>query len=226
MSEAAAPAARHIELDHLVVACRTLDAGRAWCEAVFGTAPAPGGRHALMGTHNLLLAVSSPRFPRAYIELIAIDPEAPAPSWLRWFDLDQAALQAHIASAPKLVHWVARTTDIDAAVAVVRNAGFDPGAVVDAERMTAGGPLRWRIAIAAGGIRHAEGAVPLLIEWGDAHPADDLPRSGVELRSAAARGIAPELAAVLGLDAPDGAAAAPLVAELMAPRGAVTLISA
>ena len=44
-----------IALDHLVVACRSLDAGRAWCEATFGVAPQPGGRHALMGTHNLLL---------------------------------------------------------------------------------------------------------------------------------------------------------------------------
>ena len=48
-----------IALDHLVVACRSLDAGRAWCEATFGVAPQPGGRHALMGTHNLLLSIAS-----------------------------------------------------------------------------------------------------------------------------------------------------------------------
>ena len=100
-----------IELDHLVVACRTLDAGRAWCEATFGVEPAPGGKHALMGTHNLLLSVTSPRFPRAYLELIAIDPDASPPSRPRWFDLDDPDMQAHLAAAPTLVHWVARTAD-------------------------------------------------------------------------------------------------------------------
>ena len=218
------PVARRIELDHLVVACRTLDDGRAWCESTFGVAPAPGGRHALMATHNLLLAVSSPRFPRAYIEIIAIDPDARSPSHPRWFDLDQPSVQAQIASAPKLVHWVARTTDIVAASTVLRDAGFDPGPAVDAERTTPRGLLRWRIAIAAGGHRHARGAVPLLIEWGDVHPTDALPESGIALRSLGIGGVTPELAARLGVDAIDRASAAPVVAELSGPRGPVTLI--
>jgi len=226
VSEAAAAAAGIVELDHLVVACRTLDAGHAWCEATFGTAPAPGGRHPLMGTHNLLLAVSSARFLRAYIELIAIDPDAPAPAQPRWFDLDQPALQAQIASGPRLVHWVARTTDVVAAAAALRSAGFDPGPVVDAERMTPRGLLRWRIALAVGGRRHADGAVPLLIEWGDVHPTDALPESGVELRSVGVGGIVSELAALLGVDGLGIASASPLVAELSAPRGTIALISA
>ena len=226
MRAAAAPAASGIGLDHLVVACRTLDAGRAWCDAVFGVAPAPGGKHALMGTHNLLLSVASPRFPRAYLELIAIDPDAPAPARPRWFDLDDPAMQARIAAAPRLVHWVARTTDITSAEALLRRSGFDPGPAVDAQRMTSRGPLRWRIAIPADGRRHAAGAVPLLIEWGEVHPADDLPRSSVELRSLALTGIEPELVAALGVDAAGDVAAASLVAELTAPRGAVTLTGA
>jgi hypothetical protein len=226
VSDGAAQVAPSIVLDHLVVACRTLDAGRAWCEATLGTAPAPGGRHALMGTHNLLLATSSPRFPRSYLELIAVDPEAPPPARSRWFDLDQPDLQAQIASAPRLVHWVARTADIGAAVAALRDAGFDPGPVVDAERMTPRGLLRWRIAITAGGRRHAGGAVPLLIQWGDVHPTDDLPRSNVELQSIEVSGITRELAALLGVDAAGLGSAAPLVAGLSAPRATVTLISA
>ena len=39
-------------------------------------------------------------------------------------------------------------------------------------------------------------------------------------------GVAPELVAALGVDAAGDAAAAPLVAELIAPRGEVTLIGA
>ena len=226
MSGVPASAAGRIELDHLVVACRTLDAGRAWCQASFGIAPATGGRHALMGTHNLLLALSSPRFARTYVELIAIDPDAPAPSRPRWFDLDQPALQAGIASGPRLVHWVARSDDIVAATSALRVAGFDAGAVVDAERMTPRGLLRWRIAIPADGRRHADGAVPLLIQWGDVHPTDDLPESGVDLCSFGVAGIAPELAARLGVDALGETSVAPLTAELSGPLGAVTLISA
>ena len=215
-----------IALDHLVVACRTLDDGRAWCEAMMGAAPAVGGGHPLMGTHNLLLSVASARFPRAYIELIAIDPDASTPPHARWFDLDRPELQARIASGPKLVHWVAGTTDIVAASVVLRDAGFDPGPVVDAERMTPRGPLRWRIAIAAGGRRHAGGAVPLLIQWGDVHPTDDLPQSDVALRSVGVGGIDPRLAASLGVDARGFADAASLVAGFSSPRGDATLVSA
>jgi hypothetical protein len=79
MPEGAA-AAPHSELDHLVVAARSLDDGVAWCEATLGVVPAAGGGHAPMGTHNRLLAVSSARFPHSYLEIVAVDPEAPAPS--------------------------------------------------------------------------------------------------------------------------------------------------
>lgn len=225
MSAAATPAARALELDHLVVACRTLAEGRAWCEATFGTTPAPGGKHALMGTHNLLLAIGSARFPRSYLELIAIDPEAPTPARPRWFDLDQPQVQAQIASGPRLVHWVARTGDIDAAVQSLHDAGFDPGPVVEAERMTARGLLHWRIALTEGGLRHASGAVPLLIAWGDVHPTESLPDSGVALRSLRVSGIEPSLAELLGVDEAASSSAA-LVAELAAPTGTVTLACA
>ena len=43
------------ELDHLVVAARTLEEGAAWVEAKLGVPMAGGGKHDLMGTHNRLL---------------------------------------------------------------------------------------------------------------------------------------------------------------------------
>jgi hypothetical protein len=64
-------------LDHLVVAARTLDEGAAWCADTLGVAPEAGGRHALMGTHNRVLSIAGPGWPRGYLEIIAIDPEAP-----------------------------------------------------------------------------------------------------------------------------------------------------
>ena len=219
---AVAGAGPRLELDHLVVACRSLAAARDWCESTFGVGPAPGGRHALMGTHNLLLSVAAPRFPRAYLELIAIDPDAPAPARHRWFDLDDAALQEAIAEEPRLVHWVARTTRMDIAVAAFRDAGFAPGTVVDAERMTPRGPLRWRIAL-PNGRREAGGAVPLLIEWGDGHAADSLPPSDVSLEAFRISGVPPRFAALFESAAWTADASAPLQARLGSPRDAVTL---
>jgi Glyoxalase-like domain len=211
-----------IALDHLVVACRTLAAGRAWCEATFGVAPESGGRHPLMGTHNALLRVASPRFPRAYLELIAIDPEAPAPGRPRWFNLDAPSLQTAIGDEPRLVHWVARCADIDAASASLREAGFDLGHIVNAERMTTRGLLRWRITVPDDGGRPAGGAVPLLIEWGDVHPADSLPTRGVAIESLQVGGIDGALAKQLGVELPAPATSA-LSAVLAGPRGRVIL---
>jgi hypothetical protein len=222
VSEAARPALPPIALDHLVVACRTLEAGRAWCEATFGVAAEAGGRHPLMGTHNALLAISSARFTKSYLELIAIDPDAPALMHRRWFELDATPWQT-MGDEPRLVHWVARTGAIARARAALVSAGFDPGRIVGAERMTPRGLLRWRITVPDDGGRPAGGAVPLLIEWGDVHPADALPEHGVGVESLALGGAARELAPQLGVQASPQAAAPPLVAVFTTARGRVTL---
>ena len=52
-------------LDHLVVAADTLEQGVAWCEATLGVRPSAGGQHVFMGTHNRVLDISTPRYPRA-----------------------------------------------------------------------------------------------------------------------------------------------------------------
>ena len=105
-------------LDHLVIAAATLDAGVRWCEATLGLTPDAGGAHPQMGTHNRLLNISSPGFERAYLEIIAIDPAATPPlaaGQRRWFDLDDAALQASLArDGAALIHVVARTDDLQA----------------------------------------------------------------------------------------------------------------
>lgn len=217
-----------LELDHLVVAARTLDEGVVWCEATLGVAPAPGGRHALMGTHNRLLALSSARFPRSYLEVVAIDPDAPAPGHPRWFDLDTAEMQAAIAKAPQLVHWAVRTDAIEAALVAFRQAGHDPGTPTLAERMTARGHLlRWRLTVRSDGARPGGGAVPTLIEWGADHPCDALPASGVALERIEIARVEASFAAALGVDSgedpQEGRAA--LVAVLRTPRGHVELAS-
>lgn len=171
------------QVDHLVVAARTLPEGIAWCRETFGFEPAEGGEHPLMGTHNRVFRIDSPAFPRAYFEIIAIDPAAPAPQRTRWFDLDDARLQDAIASGPRLVHFVASTSDADAAARALAGLGIDRGPLVAAERPTPAGLLRWKISVREDGQRLFQGTLPTLIEWGPAHPCDALPASGVQLRS-------------------------------------------
>lgn len=204
-----------LELDHLVVGAATLEQGAAWCETVFGVAPAPGGAHPLMSTHNCLLRIDAPAFPRAYLEIIAIDSTAPPPGRARWFDLDDAGLQQQLRAGPALIHWVARVPDLDAACDVWRGAGIERGVAQAASR----GDLRWRIAVRPDGARLARGALPTLIEWGDTHACDRLPASGVVLEGLDLRGWPVAAGALpagvhsLGDDGP------PLVARFSSPAG-------
>ena len=208
--------APRLELDHLVVAAASLDEGVAWCERQLGIAPTAGGQHLFMGTHNRVFNVSSPAFPRSYLEIIAIDPTLPAPAHARWFDLDDADMQQRLKRGPQLVHWVARCEDIGTARAAMAAAGVDCGEVMQAER----GALRWRITVRADGRRVLAGAAPALIEWGDAHPTDNLPASGVRLDALSV--AAPMLIDML----PGGVLAdalAPMSAVLTTPNGSVKL---
>ncbi len=210
-------------VDHLVVAARTLDEGVRWCEATLGITPGPGGQHALMGSHNRLFSIAGDRFPKAYFEIIAIDPEAPPPGRARWFGLDQLDLSA----GPRLVTLVARTSALDATLAALRKAGVDGGRTVEASRETPSGLLSWRIAVRDDGAVLYGGAMPTLIEWGPRHPAASMPPSGVTLRSLVLRGLPRAAAEALclsniGLDKASGPA---LEAQLDTPRGLITLES-
>jgi hypothetical protein len=210
-------------LDHLVLAARTLEEGVDWCERTLGIHPDAGGRHALMGTHNRVFTIASPAFPRAYFEIVAVDPEAPPPGHPRWFDLDDSGLQAELAHGPRLVHWVARCDDLDDTLAALARSGIAVGRVLQASRMTADGELRWRIAVPDDGGRPLGGAVPLLIEWQGRHPTDNLPASGVTLSAltlAAAGAETPIRALGLGRLL---TGRVPLTATLAAPLGGVVL---
>ena len=161
----------HATLDHLVVAADTLDQGEDYLASLLGVRPQRGGKHVAMGTHNSLLKLGE----RCYLEVIAIDPDAAAPSRPRWFDLDRPAMRALLAQQPRLIHWVARTDDIEAAR---RASPIDPGPVHAVSR----GSFRWRITIPDDGSRPGAGVLPTLIQWEDArHPADDMADAGVRM---------------------------------------------
>ncbi|HEX3097045.1 MAG TPA: VOC family protein [Usitatibacter sp.] len=157
------------ELDHLVVAARTLDEGAAWVSSVTGVAMVPGGKHPLMGTHNRLLGLGG----RRYLEVIAIDPHAPPPARPRWFGLDEPAMRERLARGPALIHWVERTDDLEGALA-----GYpETVEILDATR----GDFAWRITVPRDGRLPGGGTLPTLIQWTGPHPGDRLPRSGCEL---------------------------------------------
>jgi len=214
-----------MQLDHLVLAARTLADGVAWCEATLGIVPGPGGEHAFMGTHNRLFGIVSAAFPRAYFEIIAIDPKARAPGHPRWFDLDDPSLQRALAGGPQLIHWVARCDDIHAAVADLRAAGIDRGEVLPAERATPRGMLRWQISLRSDGQRLIGGALPTLIQWDGVHPADTMPPSGVALTHVIVRGLPAAATAMLPAGVQLEAAGPPLSVTLSTPRGPITLNS-
>jgi len=127
------------EIDHLVVAAHSLVQGAAWCEATLGVLPGPGGRHVFMGTHNRLLAIGSVAYARACLEIIAIDPDGPAPARPRWFGLDDPALQQSLQHTPRLLHAVVRTLDITRLRGGLLALGLDPGEALAAIR-----PRPWR----------------------------------------------------------------------------------
>lgn len=216
-----------LELDHLVLAARTLDEGVAWCETTLGLHPEAGGQHVFMGTHNRVFGIGAAAFPRSYFEIIAIDPGLPAPRRARWFGLDEPALQRALVDGPQLVTWVARCDDIAETHASMLAAGIDVGEVGAAERATPLGLLRWKISLRADGRRVLGGAAPALIEWGDVHPTESLPPSGIELKTMRLGGwpeaIAPLLALQIERDLSPGAP--PISVVLSCPRGLVTLNS-
>jgi len=156
-------------LDHLVVAANSLDEGVAFVAEQLGVTFHPGGRHSRMGTHNALLRIG----PDTYLEVLAIDPEAPAPQRPRWFGLDRRLPDA----LPSLVGWVVQTNDIELAA---RHAPVPLGLVDIMSR----DQLQWRITIPVDGNLPWNGAAPTLIQWPDGvHPTARLLESGCALES-------------------------------------------
>jgi Glyoxalase-like domain len=224
------------QVDHLVVAAASLAEGVQWCESVLGITPGPGGEHALMGTHNRLLTLAGAEFPAAYLEIIAIHSGAPfaRPAWARrWFDLDEHELQGRLGqTGPQLVHFVARTAQLQAGVRALAALGLDRGDMLAASRATPDGLLRWKISVRDDGQRLFYGALPTLIEWGSEseHPTLGMVPSGITLQSLQAQHPRPDALRAaynaIGLSGVALAGGPPnLIATLQTPRGLVTVES-
>lgn len=152
-----------LTIDHIAICCETLAEGRDWVEQRLGVPLQMGGEHAHFGTHNLLLGLAED----LYLEVIAINPNAPRPDYPRWFDLDG------FQGAPRPTTWIARTDDLSKTLTHAPQGAGVPVALSRAD-------LRWHMAVPTTGISPFDGLFPAMIEWqGDAHPASRLTQQGV-----------------------------------------------
>jgi len=152
-----------VALDHLIVLASTLDEGRQRVTERLGVPPVGGGRHARMGTHNLLWSLGA-----AYLEVIAVDPEAPPPGRDRWLGFDDAAVQTKLGLGPYLATWAVATDDIEALRAKAPVPHTQP-------RPFFRDDLTWLVALPEGTALPLGGIWPLCIQWtSETHPTQKL----------------------------------------------------
>ncbi|MBV8626744.1 MAG: VOC family protein [Paraburkholderia sp.] len=178
--------AHKLQLDHLVIAARTLDEGTQYVADTLGVAPAGGGAHPLMRTHNRLLNL----WGGVYLEVIAIDPGAapgtagtePRP---RLFALDAPSTHARLEQGPFLSHWVAR---VERPKQLARWQAQYQERIAPVVPMTRG-DFTWALTVPDDGCFPAwqgagDGVIPSLIQWDTPrHPTAVLPESGLALKS-------------------------------------------
>jgi hypothetical protein len=178
--------AQTLRLDHLVITARTLDEGTQYVADTLGVAPAGGGAHPSMRTHNRVLNL----WNGAYLEVIAIDPDAAEPASAadarpRLFALDEAATQQRLENGPYLSHWVAR---VERPKNLALWQAQYPQRISRVVPMTRG-DFSWSLTVADDGAFPSwqgagDGIVPSLIQWDSVrHPSDVLPETGLALKS-------------------------------------------
>jgi len=211
-----------IALDHFTLGTSSLAAGVAAVREILGIENPPGGKHPDMSTHNRVVNVGD----ACFLELIAIDPDAPAVPHKRWFGLDDPAVQARIATAPRGVGWVVATDDIDRVVAA------SPVELGEPRRLSRG-DLTWRLTVPAAGAMPYDGLVPGFIEWSPGpHPSTRMSFLGpkleaIEMRhpeAEALRGVLRQLGVLHLVSLLETAPAASLAFRFRLPDGSVRTI--
>lgn len=162
-----------LRLDHLTVVAPSLAEGVAHVRACLGIDMPYGGTHPEMGTHNHLVGLG-----HAYLEVIAIDPDAPPPSGPRWFGLGAPeAVRSAWAGGRRLGGWVARTDDIDAVLGA-------HGERLGRSTWISRGGKRSRFSLLPDGRLPLGGVLPSVIDRGGrAPPAPCMPDHGARLRA-------------------------------------------
>ncbi|MGH1352854.1 MAG: VOC family protein [Methyloligellaceae bacterium] len=141
------------QIDHFVVAATTLEQGVNYLQSQLNITIRYGGSHPKMGTHNHLMSLGD-----TFLEVIAVDPETKQTRTPRWYNLDNPEMQQQLAKSPKLITWVARTTDIEQAI---KQTNIPVGKVETVSR----GNLTWKITVPEDGSLPEQGIFPTLIQW-------------------------------------------------------------
>ena len=159
------------KIDHIVVGAETLEQGMSSLHDVLGVTLPKASKHEAMSTHNCVAPVGN----ESFIEILAIDPEAPEPGRTRWFDMDNPQVQARFKKNPCAYHWVVGTSDLNA---VVANSPIEMGEIVTFTR----GDRSWRLNIPKDGTLSENGLIPTFIEWSPgAHPSTGMADLGLML---------------------------------------------
>ncbi|MGI9525421.1 MAG: VOC family protein [Hyphomicrobiaceae bacterium] len=164
-------------IDHVAIGAASLQQGIHALRQLLSVEMPPGGKHPAMSTHNCVTRIGEGKF----LEIIAIDREAPEPSRKRWFTMDKAATQSRLKSRPRALCWVVGTDDLDGLVA---NSPVDLGEILPLSR----GNLTWRITVPSDGSLPEGGLIPAFIEWPPGrHPSEGMQDLGIRLKSISLR---------------------------------------
>jgi len=203
-------------IDHLVYVTPDLNRGVAQIEKLLGVRATVGGQHQGRGTRNALVALG----PTTYLEILAPDPEQPAPKEPRPFGLDEL-------KKSKLVAWSVNSSDLEQLRSEAVRKGVPLGEVKSGSRLRPDGvQLSWQFTDPQAPV--AEGIVPFFINWGDSpHPARTAAKGGTLI---SLRAEHPDVRAVrrmlrgleLDLEVKQGKSPA-LIAVIDGPRGIVEL---
>lgn len=152
----------HAQIDHLVVAIRSLPEGIAEFERLTGVKATAGGKHPGRGTENALVSLGG----GTYLEIIAPQDGAqlsPMDDAMRKLD------RLHI------INWAVSLSDVDAAVAALKAAGVATSPAQPGARITPSGDrLEWTT---LGLADRTIAVAPFFINWsaGTKHPSTTAP---------------------------------------------------
>ncbi|MDA4844388.1 VOC family protein [Hoeflea poritis] len=163
----------HNRIDHFAIGAASLDQGVAAMREALGVEVPAGSKHDAMSTHNCVMQAGN----ESFLELIAIDPDAPDPGRVRWFTLDDSETRTRLEERPRALCWVVNTDDLDGVLAA---SPIDLGEVVDFRR----GDRTWRLTVPRDGSLPEGGLVPAFIEWSPGpHPSAGQQDLGVRLKT-------------------------------------------
>jgi len=203
-------------VDHLVYFAPDLNRGVEEMEKSLGVRATPGGQHPGRGTRNALIAIG----PRAYLEILSLDPEQPPPKNPRAFGIDGI-------KKPRLVAWFVNASNLEQLRAEAVRNGVPLGEVVSGSRRRPDGTqLSWRFTDPSTLV--AQGIVPLLINWGESdHPANTAAKGATLVGLRAEHPDVQNVSAMLRhlkIDLPLKPGESPaLIAIIEGPRGRVEL---